>query len=152
VAHLTEQEAFGIVRAHLEAAGLRFGAAPPEYTVWHWQEIGIDLFDENKNVAVVNIGWEESNRPFSSRGERFAESIREGFSEQANDMIAGVFYNPGEELGWVEGRRNEATGEIEYLNIPTAREIAAQRPALEENLNAQVQAFIEMLRAEGVLE
>jgi hypothetical protein len=156
VAHLTEQEAFGIIRAQLEEAGLRFGAAPPAFTVPPDESaprmgegfVWLDLFDEDKNVAVARLGWEQSHQPFSWGGQMFAEYIRQEFDKQTSDITFGVFLNPGAFMwpAW------DWSGE-QVLDVapPTADEVAAKRPELEANIAAQVEEFVLILREAGIL-
>jgi len=152
-AHLTEQEALGIVRAQLEAAGLYFGATPPGIRASSGfmaaYDVGLDLFDEEKSVAAALISWEEGNRPFSPRGSDLTARIVNAFSQQTNIPI-GVFYNPGEIVGgaarWLEGEEDSSD-----IIEPTEERKAKARPVLYENLSAQVQGFIAWLQAEGIL-
>jgi len=139
VISLTEQEAFGIIRQQLEIAGLNFGAIPPEYTVnvWEWVDVGLDLFDEEKNVAVANVSWADSHIRFAPSGSWFAEEASEEFAQKTGDIVVGVFYNPGEDIGW---------------SRPSAREQREAIPLLKENLTEQVQAFIALLQEQGILE
>ncbi|MCL2445270.1 MAG: hypothetical protein FWD06_00655 [Oscillospiraceae bacterium] len=149
VVHLTEQEMQGIILAQLEDAGLSFGANPPSYAVNDDEEnrwrprIGLDLFDEQRNTAAAFIGWEENNRHFVSwGGDRLARETAERFAE-LTDMPIGVFYNPDKRMNsrWVDDERV----------TPTREEAAMHVPALVANLNAQTQAFVELLQREGIL-
>jgi len=158
VAHLTEQEALGIIRLRLEEAGLRFDANPPGYVSptnpGRWFLTGdemtfeIDLFDAVKGVAVTNISWAESTRAWGGpwRGE-LADIVANEFSSQNSDIAFGVFYNPGRFLGAAWDWDDE-----ENLASPSDEEIEASRPILVERLNAQVDAFIEFLKDEGILQ
>ena len=130
VVHLTEQEALGIIRAQLETAGLNLGAIPPNYDVTvYGQNIGIDLFDEERNVAVVKMeqGWSREG----------ARRVEQEFSNQM-DINVGVFYNP-EEL-------------FEVRMSPTDEQRETARAINEKRLVEQVQAFIALLQEQGVLE
>ncbi|MCL2874514.1 MAG: hypothetical protein FWE29_06265 [Defluviitaleaceae bacterium] len=150
IVHLTEPEALSIIRLQLEQAGLRFNASPPDYHVEWWDTIGLDLFDEDKNIAVSHLSWEDSNRHFSPTGRNFAEIISEEFERQTDDISIGVFYNPGETLNplVMEGdqiRRTRPTpAEIEEGKVTA-------RPILEKRLAAQVQEFIGFLHSEGII-
>jgi len=158
VVHLTEQEAFGIIRARLEAAGLDFSATPPDYTLgsedsfmW-WDEIGLSLFDAQKGIAVTHLSWEESNRPFSPRGRNFAALIEEDFAALTDDFITAAFYNPGKFLGssW---EWDDEDDEIIWLETPTLAEVEGEaRPFLKNELVTQVDLFIGFLRSTGILE
>ena len=157
VVHLTEQEAYGIIRARLEAAGLNFDATPPDYTIdgitralWDageptpfWGDmtdegIRINLFDRERDVAVSHISWEESNRPFSSRGRAFATQVERTFTEHMDGTTVGAIYNPDVFLGATRAQaRRYASG---------------SRPELVNRLINQVDAFIFILQSEGILE
>jgi len=145
IVHLTEQEALGIIRAQLEAAGLAFGAIPPDYFVsagWE-QDIGLALFDEEKSVAIAQVSWEMNHQPFFSwGGSALAEQIAQEFAKQTKDISIGVFYNPGERID------SGSTAPTDHA-IDEAKEEA--RPLLEEQLTGQVQAFIAWLQSQGIL-
>jgi len=95
VVYLTEQEALALIREKGESAGLDFSAEPPGNIVRvnrNW--IGLDLFDEDKGVAVSYI-----YHPWDADQET-ATLVREAFSNQNNDFSVGVFYNPGQRAHW----------------------------------------------------
>jgi len=148
IVHLTEQEAFGIIRAQLESYGLHFNANPPGYTFDSWsdQRIGIDLFDEDKGVAITHISWEESNQHFRPRGSAFAEEVANSFREQTNDISIGVFYNPGEAI-----YSGAIGGHIGLNDEEIATRKAEARPVLEARLAAQTREFIAYLQSEGII-
>ena len=158
VAHITEQEAMGFIRARLEAAGLNLGATPPEYTIFSpnsmtpipglLDEKGVDLFDADNRVAIVNISWEASQRPFSPTGSGLARIVEEEFSQQLGDISIGVFFNPGHTV--CDGRFFMANEEDEIEDI-TPEEKEAARYILVRNLTAQVDEFIARLQAEGII-
>ncbi|MCL2856579.1 MAG: hypothetical protein FWE19_02485 [Oscillospiraceae bacterium] len=162
VVHLTEQEAVGIIRAQLEAAGLRLNDAPPEYTAleeWWGPAIGIDLFDARRNVAITHLDWQQSHQPFMRGGRDFADMVAEDFVEQT-DISVGVFYTSGFfPEGWAVRRHwfetDDGQWDYEELSRPTDEEIARAkaeaRPILEERLTAQIQEFVAFLQAEGVI-
>jgi len=163
VVHLTEQEALGIIRAQLEAAGLRFGATPPGYIAFDddtWlPRIGLDLYDSANNVAVAHLSWENSNVPFSWWGREGAEQVAQAFAEQT-DMPVGVFYTPGFFPGW------DAMGDWfededgEWVHIPPEdpteeqreQALTEARPLLEERVAEQVEEFINFLREQGIVQ
>jgi len=171
VVHLTEQEAFGIIRAQLEAAGLSFSDTPPDYAAleeWWWP-IGLDLYDSSRGAAVSYLNWENSNIPFAPWGREIAEIVAEDFAEQTNISV-GVFYTSGVYPEWdIETHPfwyewdemsqwfQSAVGTwiSRELRPPSARAIAQAkaeaRPILEANLTAQVQEFIDFLQAEGII-
>jgi len=138
VVHFTEQEALNLIRLQLEIAGLNFNATPPEYTVdtWATPNIALDLFDEERNIAITNISWRDSNQPFMETGHRFANMISEEFAQQTNDISVGVFYNPGHTIHEFE---------------PTKELKDEARTVLIEGITTQVQEFITWLQAEGIL-
>jgi len=137
VVHLTEQEAFGIIRARLEAAGLEFGATPPNHTIeWGTHEVSLDLFDSQKNVAIAHLSWLGASRGFMPSEHMLAAYLEEQFAEQVNDTTIGVFYNPGRGLG----------GNILRENIEDAR------PLLRRQLTNQADIFIASLQSMEILE
>jgi len=143
VVHLTEQEALGIIREQLKAVGLNFNAIPPSYTAGGWRNIGLDLFDEEKNIAVAQICWEESIWARSG----FAEEISREF-ERVSGVTVGVFYNPAADLGCT----HTFDGESILLPTPTAEEKEAMIPYLKKYITEQVQAFIAVLQDAGIIE
>jgi len=150
VAHLTEQEALNMIRIQLEEAGLNFDSEVPSYTIQRWggprweNHVGINLFDEEKNVAITlinmyddaisSIDWGED-----AGGRWQADRIETEFSEQHKKMIFGVFYNPSSRRVW----RNRNDGQ------PHTEE---EFETLTEQLEDQVQNFIHQLREEGIIE
>ena len=163
IVHLTEQEALAIIRSQLEAEGLNFGADPPDYDVdfnsWLDFSVGLELFDEENGVAVAHISWENNNIQFFSHGGRhLADEVAEKFAELNNDISIGVFYNPGESLGmgadwwgW-ESEDHPLRGDLgEEYQEPNDEIKAEARKALVDRLTAQVQDFVERLRAEGII-
>jgi len=147
VVHFTEQEALNIIKAQLEAAGLNFGATVPEYTFdWggfggsNFPTIGIDLFDEERNVAITHINLDMQDLLW-----RWNISVAENLSAQNQDITFGVFRTPN----WTS--RFHVRGQP-----PTDEQIAEEkmtaRPILKANLTSQVQRFINLLLAEGILQ
>jgi len=155
--HLTEHEAFGIIRTRLEAAGLIFGATPPPGVVfdeiqagdtfygeadWHLRQVlggvELDLYDAEKSVAVTYVNWLGSGRSFMPSERELAQRIEEIFAEQATGTITGAFYNPGTSNGWWER--------------PTNDEVEELRPILVRQLINQADVFIAHLQSEGILE
>jgi len=148
VVHMSEEEAFGIVRTQLEAAGLTFNAEPPAYSVDVWADaVGIDLFDSYLNVAVAYFSWEDSHLSLMQEGRRFTKWIADEFAGQT-DTVVGVFYAPGERL------RGLSLSTI--TNMPSRRTVNAIvtefRPIFEAQLNEQINDFIEQLRALEIIE
>ena len=157
VVHLTEQEVFGFIRKRLEAAGLTFGATPPNYiavtreTISGFDSVryedgvrvlnfGLNLFDENRNVAIAHIGERRHLR----------ERVIVSFAEQTEDIAVGVFYTPTSNLGssweWCE----ETEGIIN--REPSAEEVTSAGIAMKEHLTTQIDNFISRLQFEGILE
>ncbi|MCL2377005.1 MAG: copper amine oxidase N-terminal domain-containing protein [Defluviitaleaceae bacterium] len=152
IVHLTEQEAFGIIRARLEAAGLNFDSELPDYIVNlspdHFvddlqYEHGLDLFDAYKGVGVAFVGWVGTNRSFRADESEIARWIGEAFSEAHNDIIVGAFYDAGRHLG---------LGPDWGGQTPSQAEAEAERPMLNKQLLNQADIFIARLQSEGVLE
>jgi len=139
VVHLTEQEMQGIIRAELERAGLRFGATPPSLALTvNRDDFSLNWFDRQRNIAVLLIGWEESNRGFSPRSAEHAQHVQSQFA-QLTDISIGVFYNPGETAGQP---RNWLGDEPREPIAPTNDEVMAVLPILHAYLVAQAQNFI----------
>ena len=151
VAHFTDQEAIDIIRVQLEAVGLNFDSAVPLYNVELWgggrrwsQNVGIDLFDEERNVAITFINMykdatssvvEEGGGVYGGMINRFETE----FSENFEGVYFGIFYNSAVLREWrTQNRRRPLNNEeIERLT---------------ERLEAQVQNFIYQLREEGIID
>jgi hypothetical protein len=162
VVYLTEQETLGIIRRQLEEAGLRFGAAPPDYSVElieTWDEsfahekIGISLYDGVRDVGVVNIP------PFFDGDRngwiRWHETIAQDFAELSTDTTIGVFHMPGNRTNhgwrWCEETEDGTFNDPDCEESIAAAKIEA-RPILEANISEQVREFVATLREQGVLE
>ena len=157
VVHMTEQEVIGIIRNLLEAAGLNFDADPPDYIV-DFVDSGlarglpthdIELFDEERGVAISHISWEDNHRRFFSHGGGgLAERVTERFARQSSGITFGVFHNPGRTVnrGWVARTADGLT-----LRDPFGRREAQKRAILEESVTRQVDEFIAFLQSEGIL-
>ncbi|MCL2854455.1 MAG: hypothetical protein FWE21_02425 [Defluviitaleaceae bacterium] len=147
VVHMTEQEALGIIRRRLEAAGLRFCDTPPNYTVFDNASsrttVGLSLFDKENNVAVAHIGWEADFGRFTGRWD--AERAKEVFAQQT-DIKVGTFYASHFQIEGVNAR-------IGRLSRRQRREAQVEaRSVLEKRLNNQIEAFIKFLHNEGIME
>jgi len=164
VIHLTEQEAFGIIRTQLEAAGLRFSDTPPNYTVFGddttwYPSVGLDLFDANKNVAVTHLDLNMSEIQFGPRGRNWAELIEEEFADQTG-IDVGVFYTDGFYPGWDAMGTWFEDDDEEWIHIPSEEPTDEQistakdeaRPILEESLNNQIDRFISYLQSRGIID
>jgi len=158
--HLTEQEAFGIVRARLEAAGLNFDATPPPSIVsgpideeFHFgfsellfmgrsDGIEFDLYDAQKGVAVTYV--RPHHRSFGMTERDVVRRIDDIFMQQ-DDIIVGAFHNPG--------RAPDRSVRLpRLLRRPLPWEVTAQRPIIVRQLINQADIFIAHLQSEGILE
>jgi len=185
VAYITEQEVFSFIRAMLEEAGLDFSTTPPDYSIevdeW-WgplgKPLGLDLYDDEKNVAVSFIG--EKGRSIVTSSRQIVESFMEQFG-----LTTGVFRNLGEsafddlternkwmELLWEEHgdgddgnwqkkwalsdefRDDPIFGEKAYEAMRDrvfAENESDYRKILIENLTTLTQTFIDRLEGDGIL-
>ena len=138
VVYLTEQEALGIIRAEAARAGLHFNDEPPPYHVdYNDLIVGLDLFNEDKGIAIAHIDSYDSNRPFSAREARLAEIIESAFLQQGRDINIGVIYSPIRDIG---------------RDTPRNITIRRARRGLRIDFTAQVRNYIELLREQGLLE
>ena len=101
-AHFTEEEAINIIRTQLEAVGLNFDSEVPSYYVEAWDggdrwgmNVGIDLFDEERNVAITFVNmFEDTTSSITEyawweRGR--STHIETEFSENYQGIVFGVF-------------------------------------------------------------
>ncbi|MCL2837705.1 MAG: hypothetical protein FWE04_01370 [Oscillospiraceae bacterium] len=122
VVQLTEQEALGIIRTRLEAAGLNFDVESPGYSVAVGGRIvSLDLFDSKRNVAVAQSGA--------------SLTIEQIERDNAADITVGIF----------------RSGTIHKHDIPSRAERTEARENLESKLDEQIQEFVAFLRNEGIL-
>jgi len=159
VAHITEDEAQAFIRARLTAAGLNLDSVPPVYTIFNPGEPipgmidtkGIDMFDADKNVAIVNISWENSEMPFSPTGQGLADIVAEEFASRVEGLTFGVFFNPGHTIhsGTIDWDDNDEM--VIHIDDVTPEDKEAARYILIQRLTAQVDEFIAHLRAEGIV-
>ena len=156
VVHLTEQEAFGIIRSQLELAGLRFDDEPPNFIACkEMSNIGLDLFDSKRNVAIAHVSWEEAYKQFWHRSER---DILKEFEAQCNDVTFGVFFNRSTSTDFNAMWHYNEDGEWVSPDPPTEEEIEAvkkcyeTRQRLEQDLTQRIEAFVTALRKDGVLQ
>jgi hypothetical protein len=154
VAHITEQEALGIIRAQLEAAGLDLSAAPPDYEIFTdmWiQPLGLNLFDVERNVAIAyvdTLGWSF----FSAT----REDILREFAELNRRIAVGAFFDSGQlgtsaigvggDLGW--GPFDDLERQ---LTLSDEENVRAQS-AILNRITEQADAFIYELQERGILE
>ena len=161
IVYLTEQEAHGIIRARLEAAGLVFDARPPGITFrpvpagesvssinWYlrnnYDGLELDLFDAVRNVGVKHV--HDSNQQFMPGVQEIAAYIEELFAGQIRGIEVGAFFNPVQSVGDI------SFGLDPGLTFPSHQEIAETRPILEGHLINQADKFIARLQSEGILE
>jgi hypothetical protein len=158
VVYLTEQEALSIIRAQAEAAGLRFNAAPPDYTVdalsmLRGIEIGIDLFDGEKGVALALIDGADNydTLRWVDTGSVLREAARE-FEKQDENIHAGVFMSYGQWISWDWHLQLSESGLAPSPPPMTDEEKTEAGKAAEEQLRAQVREFITTLQRHGITE
>jgi len=162
VAHLTEQEALGIIRNALTEAGLDFSDDVPAYEIaWGEEMIPITLYDAEKNQAVVLVDLPHNNRTWHGGTPWRLERMYEAFAWQT-DIPISIFCCEGYTLGWpgwseydewtapVGGQLHAWDMEF-YTDTTKEEQLRLAGPVLEQSLLAQVNAFIARLRAEGVL-
>jgi len=166
VARLTEQEALGILRAELEAAGLRFGAQPPavqwdDIPTW-WFELDanqpLTFYDDERNVGILFDNDERSHRTRVQWSWQWADE-RDDLFAQITEQVrfpVGLFYSPWQNLDGrpsLEGRiSSPPLGADPWVARPPSD--AAKTAAVEvlrDALQEQAQTFIAFLQAEGVL-
>ena len=155
VVHLTEQEAYGIIRARLEAVGFNFSATPPEFnddrsdgsSSW-FDLLGITLFDEQKNVGVSHLSWEVSNRRFTPWGRRFAMFVEDLFAGHT-DITVGALFTPSV----YKGSTHTFTDNRERIALPPPEDEDVERshPVLVGQLISQIDMFIFLLQSDGIL-
>jgi len=154
VVQLTEQEAFGMIRARLEAAGLNFDFDVPDYTADSsagdgYIEIGLpdmpyrlDLFDKYKGVGIVFVdtwGWGWSNRDI-------ANLVAETFEESEHNITVGAFYNP------IHSPLRRGDIIARGAQTPSQAMVEAQRHVVVSQIVTQADIFIARLQSEGILE
>ena len=149
VVHMTEQEALAIIRNQAEQAGLNLSDAPPYYgsvevdgkTIW------IDLFDEERRVAIVYLDAEYWIWWHWNSMDEFAQQVADSLVDEIENYLAllgldlanetihvGVFYAQGTDV-W---SRNDISTE--------------RKAEVEAHLADQVDLFMEELREAGVLD
>ena len=154
IVHMTEQEAFGIIRARLAEFGLIFCDTPPAYTVtthpddfaMSWgatpTDVSLDFFDANNRVALVR-----------QRGHYNRDELVEAFA-RLTDIHVGVFWVPSHNLhwdGWIQDEDGEWV-QFEPIAEQEAQAKAEARPILEMNLDVQIHQFIRLMHDRGVIE
>jgi len=166
VVYLTEQEAFGIVRSQLEAAGLNFGAPPPDnsvtigvecndeilYDQWneccYWdicwsRDIGFDLFDAENSVGIKFLYAYRGTQSMWMQ-ERFFEEIEAGFAAQLPDVRFGLFREATQVLGsnrdgfWDENKAMYVEQQSLTGEEAVLEKATAEAPFIAANLKANL--------------
>ena len=152
VAHLTEQEVREFILTNLTAAGLNFDESMERYFVAAAEFGGtyFDHFDSERRVGIINLSWSESTAfgggihstsiPYGGPQEWVEQMVNEDIVRQELGITFGLFTSLGYHLDWDYERE---------INPEEATEIA---PILVENLDEQIQAFIERLRNKGIID
>ena len=182
---LSEQEALAIIKGVAADAGVNFGDRPPKYTatqnngnreLYNGREngivlgdgnIGLDLYDGEKNVAVAYISMNEAEEKYlpgedgsvmmssvtSYRPRELAEMTVEDFAQQNGDISVGVFYDPGVSWESEEHKRilDEYYNSEKNWDEKVAQYEADTKQLIEEDLRAQVRDFIEWLQGQGII-
>ena len=134
VAYLTEQEALGIIRTQLEAAGLNFDKPSQPYNVqvdnWSMAELVLVHEEKDLNIVLIDSWWRWNSETLRLE---FNERAVEQFEAEFGIEVDGVIFNPQDEV-WNE------------------RDEPEMRMELEEDIIGQVQDFIDQLRVDGVIE
>ena len=155
VVYLTEQEALQVIRYKAESLGLSMRSTPPSISVvarqneHQWaltREIGVGLFNAEKNIALSHVGgsnwwdWEWSNR-------QVAQNAQALFNEKDGDMTIKVFHGVSEWAGSPIAWNEETRAPV----FPQERLIETTQ-TLKQHLKAQVREFIEWLQAGGIIQ
>lgn len=153
VAYLTEQEALGIIRGQLEAAGLKFDDALPNYRVeiddsayfGEIHHIGLGLFNEENKLGISIINPDHFHIPFFRfEIDEVAEAVTSEFQRQYPHLSVSLFCNPNKGI-WNWDFYDDDN------ELVTSDEKAEARQWLIDNLVQQTRGFIEHLRSEGVI-
>jgi len=133
VIYLTEQEALSLIREKAGTEGINFNSEPPDYkvTIWNHQEIGLDLYDEEKNAAVALVGPKESGWQWCVVSKDMAAEARKEFAKLETGTTIGVLHNPEKPHGFGE---------------PSAKEVEDAEKILRDQLMSQVIEFIQQLQ------
>ena len=183
---LSEQEAIAIIKGELTSAGLEFNAVPPEYTAtsnkgkplseYSWENqnyvlgdgnIGLELYDDKKDIAVTFISMEEAGVRYVDKDGNetmwssvtsyyprdLAELTVEDFSQQNSGITAGIFYDPGTD--WESEEHKQILDEYNNSEKEWEEKIEQYendtRALLEKDLREQVRDFIEWLQGQGII-
>ena len=183
---LSEQEALAIIRGEMETAGLNFSAEPPQYistnnkpeprSQYSWENqkyvlgegnVGLELYDDKKGVAVTFISMEEAEQRAlpdkdgnswessvsSYRPRELAELTVEDFAKQNGDIAVGVFYDPGKNWDSEEHQKifDEFNNSKKDWDERLTQYESDVKLFVEEDLRAQVRDFIEWLQGQGII-
>ena len=157
VAHLTEHEAMQIIRNRLCEAGICFDANVPNYIVsakspktqYIEATAELSLFDERTRQGIIFPGfrWDRAFcwyfNPPSLSFEEARALVKQGFANQF-DVSASIISVWSESIGNYDDNWEDRP-------TFTTEERRAARRTLEDRLLAQVDAFIEQLREDGIL-
>ena len=180
IVHLTEQETRGIIRHHLEQAGLDFSATPPTYRArgaTDWKKQSIFWYYVQHRMADKDecyLEWWDSKAPFirldlfdNQKGVAVghisymtafdwlnANETLKDFERQAaergEDIKFGVFTTPST---WADF--GEDIARWVWSPPPSSEQISQAkinaRPWLEANAIAQAETFLAFLRENGIL-
>jgi hypothetical protein len=159
---------------------LNFNATPPNYTAtnnipketskYSWENqkyilgdgnVGLDLYDAEKNVAVTYLSMEEAEVKYDGmwmsvtdyKPLELAELTVEDFSKQNGDIAVGVFYDPGKD--WENEEHQRILDEYNNSEKDWAEKEKQYekdtKALIEEDLREQVRDFIEWLQAQGII-
>ena len=196
---LSEQEALAIIINMAEAAGINFNAAPPDYVATNnnlyieegWADwvpaenrkivlgngnVGLDLFDSDKKIAVTYIDMYSAEEQMPTRTTvakllplELAKLTAEDFARQKGDFTIGVFYDPG--IDWNNEEQQKLIYEYEKKIIEIYNEYDIEnpdeywkkrdevwveysskiKPFAEAELRRQVYDFIKWLNAQKII-
>jgi len=109
--------------------------------------VSVELFDSERNVAIAHLDFENSRQHRHSCPEGVTRDFERQSAESGSNLTFGVFSPRGT---WVP---HPEPGEwwVWPPPSPSAETKAAARPILEANIAAQVEAFVESLREQGIL-
>jgi len=154
VAYLTEQEALGIIRNRLCEAGICFDSPVPDYTATaQVPQAGttttatLSLFDASTRQGIVfpAPNWHDRFPWRNISPEQIEDALQQNFARRFN-VSATFMWNPGRSMcdGVLWGDRN-----VEPTFTEAEKQDAGAR--LQEQLHAQIDAFLRHLRSESIL-
>ena len=140
IAYLTEQEAADIIRRYLEEAGLNLVEPLERYRInVSWiagHRPTLILVDEEHNLNIVLNSNRSRRHDLETNRVQTTERVIEQFEEDFDISVNAVFFSSHDEIY----SRN-----IEQQTEQFRREFI-------EDLENQIQAFIEQLREKGIIE